>query len=111
MLRLNRFDYLAPSSVTDAAVLLLQHGPEAMLMAGGTDLLPNIKHRLCTPALVIGLRHLSELQGVYLDEDGWLAIGAGATLREVESDLLVTDRYPALAYAAQLISTPQVRTV
>jgi 4-hydroxybenzoyl-CoA reductase subunit beta len=111
VLRLNRFSYLAPASTEEAIELLQTHGQEAMLMAGGTDLLPNIKDRLFTPSYVIGIRQLPEMQRVALGDDGWLSIGAGVSLQRLESDPLITKAYPALAYAAQLISTPQVRAV
>lgn len=110
MLRLNRFEYIAPSSLDNAVALLERHGQDAMLMAGGTDLLPNIKHRLFTPAYVIGLRHLPELQSIS-EGDGLLTIGAGVSLRTVETHPLVGRHLPALAYAAHVISTPQVRAV
>lgn len=111
MLRLNRFSFLAPSSLKEAAALLEEHGSEAMLMAGGTDLLINIKHRLATPSYLIALRHLPELGGVTVDNDGGLRIGAAVSLKTLENHPLVRARYPALAEAAHLVSTPQVRAV
>jgi 4-hydroxybenzoyl-CoA reductase subunit beta len=111
MLRLSRFDYLAPGSVEEAVGMLQSYGPEAVLMAGGTDLLVNIKHRLCAPKYVVGLRRLSELSRLSCDPDGWLTVGAGVSLQRLETEPLVRDRYPALADAAHVISTPQVRAV
>lgn len=111
MLRLNRFSYLAPHSLDEALSLLVSEGEEAVLMAGGTDLLVNIKHRLVTPKSVIGIRRLPELQGIEARQDGWLTIGAGTTLRTLELEPAVRLRYPALTEAAHLVSTPQVRAV
>lgn len=111
MLRLNRFQYLSASSVEEAGRLLYSHGDGAMLMAGGTDLLVNIKHRLFTPAYVIGIRHLPELSKIKLESDGWLRIGAGVTLQRVEQDGYVQQEYPSLGNASRLVSVPQVRTV
>jgi 4-hydroxybenzoyl-CoA reductase subunit beta len=111
MLRLNRFTYLRPNSLPEALDLLESRAPDAMLMAGGTDLLPNIKHRLFTPKYVIGIRDLPELQGMSTDAEGWLTLGASVRLSTLESDPLIHQRYPALAYAASVISAPQVRTV
>jgi 4-hydroxybenzoyl-CoA reductase subunit beta len=110
VLRLNRFSYLQPSSIGEASAMLRQHGPEAVLMAGGTDVLVNIKHRVCTPRFVIGIRRLREL-GEVSEEEGGLAIGGGVTLQRLETDPRVVRHYPALAYAAHLISTPQVRAL
>jgi 4-hydroxybenzoyl-CoA reductase subunit beta len=109
MLRLNRFTYLSPASLEEAAVMLAEHGEDAALMAGGTDLLVNIKHRLATPKYVIGIRRLPELNQLSVDERGWLRVGAGITLSRIEHDPLLASRYPALSYAAQLVSSPQVR--
>lgn len=111
MLRLSRFQYLSPVSVEDAFDLLQRHGGDAMLMAGGTDVLVNIKHRIDTPKYVVGIRRLPELQSISGDGEGWLTVGAAVSLRRLESDALVQSRYAALAYAAHLISTPQVRAV
>jgi len=111
MMRLCRFQYLAPATVQEAFELLERYAPDTMLMAGGTDLLVNIKHRLCTPKYVIGIRRLPELQVVARQAGGWLTIGAGVTLRQVEQDPIIAQTYPALSYAAHLVSTPQVRAV
>ena len=109
MLRLNRFTYLAPASLREAAEMLEEHGEDAALMAGGTDLLVNIKHRIATPKYVIGIRRLPELNALTLDQRGWLHIGAGISLTRIEHDPLISNRYPALSYAARLVSSPQVR--
>jgi 4-hydroxybenzoyl-CoA reductase subunit beta len=111
VLRLNRFAYIAPPTLDEALGLLQEHGPDAMLMAGGTDLLVNIKHRLCTPEIVVGIRQLPELSGKYLSTNGWLNLGASTRLSSLETDGEIASRYPALAEAARLISAPQVRTV
>lgn len=110
MLRLNRFQYIAPRSLQEALTLLQDESESAVLMAGGTDVLVNIKHRLCTPERVIGIRHLPELDSIALDDE-WLTIGSAVTLSAVERHPVVSGRFPALARAARLISTPQVRAV
>ena len=56
MMRLPPFTYLAPVSVGDAVKLIADHGPEAMLVAGGTDLYPNMKRRQFEPTVLVGLR-------------------------------------------------------
>jgi len=109
VLRLSRFSYLAPSSLDEARHLLGRHSEDAVLMAGGTDVLVNIKHRLVTPDYVIGIRGLPELHRFGVELDGWLTIGAGVSLKRVEHDPVIQLRYPALAHAVHLISTPQVR--
>jgi 4-hydroxybenzoyl-CoA reductase subunit beta len=80
-------------------------------MAGGTDVLVNIKQRVATPKYLIGIRHLPDLDGVLQADTGWLTIGSATTLRQIEHDPLIASSYPALAYAASLVSVPQVRAV
>src|SRR5437763_14717695 len=81
MMRLPHFTYHAPRTVREAAEMLAAPGG-AMLVAGGTDLLPNMKRRQQVPATLIGLRRIDELRHITCDGDG-LTIGAGVTLTEV----------------------------
>ena len=64
MLRLPPFQYRAPHSLTEAAQMLSQEGERAMLVAGGTDLFPNMKRRQFTPPVVIGLRAIPSLKSI-----------------------------------------------
>lgn len=109
MLRLPPFDYLTPHCVEEAAALLHQYGPEAMLVAGGTDLLPNLKRALFTPQKLIGLRQLAELRTVTPDNRGGIRLGAGLTLSEIANNHWIQTNYPALTTAVLLVSTPQLR--
>ena len=63
MLRLPHFQYLAPRSLDEAASMLAEYGPQAMVVAGGTDLFPNMKRRQQEPPVVIGLRSVTALRG------------------------------------------------
>lgn len=120
MLRLPNFEYRAARTVGEALDWMAEcargeaKDPEAqvMLMAGGTDVLPNMKHRIFTPKVVIGLRGIATLRGISADRDdrdGGLSIGAGVRLSELAASTAVRARYPALAEAAASISTPQLR--
>jgi 4-hydroxybenzoyl-CoA reductase subunit beta len=111
MMRLPPFQYLAPVSVADAVKLMADHGPEAMLVAGGTDLYPNMKRRQFEPTVLVGLRGIRELAGVRQPGAGALAIGAGTTLTAVARHPEVRARYAALATAAGAVSTPQLRNM
>src|SRR5437660_9684169 len=88
VLRLPEFQYLAPRSLDEAADLLAEHGSSAMVVAGGTDLFPNMKRRQQEPSVVIGLRALADLRAVSAG-DGLVRIGATATLHEVATHPLV----------------------
>ncbi len=121
MLRLPRFTLLTPASVDEAATMLRDHqaarddaarigtpGLAVMLVAGGTDLYPNMKRRQFTPTTLIALHRA--LSREVRAQDG-LRIGAGATLTSVAGDRRVRDGYPALAEAAASVSTPQLRNM
>jgi 4-hydroxybenzoyl-CoA reductase subunit beta len=110
MMRLPPFEYLKPRTVADAVKYLGDRGPEAMLVAGGTDLYPNMKRRQFEPKALIGLRGIRELSGVRRTQGG-LTIGAGTTLTQVATHDDVARRYPALATAAGLVSSPQLRNM
>jgi 4-hydroxybenzoyl-CoA reductase subunit beta len=109
MMRLPPFDYLAPRALEEAVRLLGDHGPDAVPVAGGTDLYPNMKRRQIEPRVLVGLRGLRELQGISGDERAGLRVGAGVVLRRLLEHPAVAQGYPALARAAASISSPQVR--
>jgi 4-hydroxybenzoyl-CoA reductase subunit beta len=111
MMRLPPFTYLAPVSVADAVKLMAEHGRDAMLVAGGTDLYPNMKRRQFEPRVLVGLRGIGELAGARRGPDGDLVVGAGTTLTAVSQHRDVVAEYPALAQAAGLVSTPQLRNM
>jgi 4-hydroxybenzoyl-CoA reductase subunit beta len=104
--------------------MLAEGAADAMLLAGGTDLLPNMKRRQQTPKTLIGLRGVAELRRIReIDGDGGarggargadgggLAIGAGLRLSEIEADARVRARYAALWQAAAQIATPHLRNM
>ncbi len=117
MLRLPKFEYRAARTVAEALEWMGdlagvgERGPEAraMLMAGGTDVLPNMKQRIFTPSVVVGLRAIPALRGIAFDPAQGLRIGAGVSLAELAASPLVRERFPALATAAAAVSTPQLR--
>ena len=108
MLRLPRFELLQPSTVGEAARLLGERGG-AMLVAGGTDVFPNMKRRQYVPTTLVSLQRVAGARAI-ANGDG-LRIGAGATLTEVAEHPVVRERYPALAIAAGQVSTPQLRNM
>jgi 4-hydroxybenzoyl-CoA reductase subunit beta len=81
---------------------------DAMYIAGGTDLVPNMKHRLFEPDHLIALKGISDMHGIR-EADGHLRVGAAETLTAVASDALVLQRFPALANAAAHVAGPQLR--
>jgi 4-hydroxybenzoyl-CoA reductase subunit beta len=111
MMRLPPFRYLAPVSAADAVKLMADHGRDAMLVAGGTDLYPNMKRRQFEPGVLIGLRGIKELAGVRGTARTGITIGAGTTLTATSRHAEIVRHYPALATAAGLVSTPQLRNM
>ena len=111
MMRLPPFTYLAPVSVDDAVKLMRDRGDLAMLVAGGTDLYPNMKRRQFEPKVLVGLRGIRELRGIRGDAHSGLVIGSGTTLTATASHPAIARDYPALATAAGLVSTPQLRNM
>ncbi len=107
MLRLPPFRYLRPATARDAARLLAEHGKDAMAVAGGTDLYPNMKRRQFTPKVLVGLRGLPDAHAIAAN--GSLKLGAMATLADVAAHPAVLARWPAVACAAGLVSSPPLR--
>jgi 4-hydroxybenzoyl-CoA reductase subunit beta len=110
MMRLPNFRYLAPKTVVEAAAILADHAPgEAMLLAGGTDLLPNMKRRQQTPKVVVALRHVAGLAAI--TNGRGLTIGAGVTLTALAHDARVQRLVPGLHQAARQVATPHIRNM
>ena len=113
MLRLPQFGVELPADV-DAVVSLLREHPGARVVAGGTDILPNLKHRLDTPAKLISLAQVAELRRIEeLEVEGvrYLEIGAGMTLTQVSEHEEVREHFPSLAEAAGLVASPLIRNM
>ena len=110
MLRLPEFNYIQPRTLKQAAKALADLGPDAMLVAGGTDVYPKMKRGQFTPRNLISLRTLRELRGIRQNNEG-LWIGAGESLTTVSQHRLIAKHLPALAHAAESVSTPQLRNM
>jgi 4-hydroxybenzoyl-CoA reductase subunit beta len=111
MMRLPAFRYLAPTSLVEALAVLAGEGPAAAVVAGGTDLYPNMKRRHQTPGTVIGLRRVGEVHGVTATPDGGVRIGPATTLTALERHGSLAASYPALVAAVRSISTPLLRNM
>ena len=110
MLRLPPFEYHRPGSVGEAAGLLAELGDGALLIAGGTDVIPNMKHRLHEPEHLVSLRGVEELRGIDVRDDE-LVLGAGVSLADASAHPLVRSHLPALAEAAGQVAGPQLRSM
>ena len=102
MMRLPWFEHHAPKTVAEAARILAGEGPNAMLIAGGTDLLPNMKRRQMAPKVLVSLRNIPSMKG------NGASLGAGLTLTEV----IGNKRTPtALRQAAHQVATVHLRNM
>ena len=126
MLRLPPFRYHRPNTVEEAISLLTRFGDDALPIAGGTDLMPNMKHRLFTPAHVVSLNGIAAMRGIGTVNgpepasgngrvpraDGrHLRIGALETLADISGHPSVRRHFAGLADAAGLVAGPQLRNM
>ena len=110
MLRMPRFSVQTPSSIDEVVAALAT--PGARVVAGGTDLLPNLKHRLEQPPVLVSLQRVQGLGAVTEDEAaGVLRIGARVTLTGLSEHPRVRALLPSLARAAGIVASPLIRNM
>src|SRR2546430_10888490 len=109
MMRLPPFTYLAPKTVADAARLLGEHGADAMIVAGGTDLYPNMKRRQFEPKVLVGLGGICELRGVHGSASRVLTGGPRATPSSPSRHAETLRHHPPLATVAGRASPRPLR--
>jgi len=106
-----RFHLALPRSIEDCLKLLAERGPEAKLVAGGTDLLPQMKNGLIKPAAVIDLSGVADLRVLRREDGAGLRVGASVAAREIELDPYTRSTYPALAESGALVGSVQIRNL
>ena len=111
MIRLPAFTYVAPATVDRAVRAITDAGTAGMLVAGGTDLYPNMKRRQFEPTTLVGLRAIKELRGIGGTPGDGMRVGACTTLTAVATHPELARAYPGLATAAGLVSSPQLRNM
>jgi 4-hydroxybenzoyl-CoA reductase subunit beta len=112
MLRMPRFTFLQPKSLRQALRMKQDAGSEGMYVAGGTDLYPNMKRRHQEPRVVISLASIRALSRITGGAGGAaLSVGAGVTLTALHQHRRVSRFHPALARAAESVSTPLLRNM
>ncbi len=103
------FDIAEPLTAEEAVALKSAHSPSCFL-AGGTDLIPNLRHGIGSPDLLLSLAKIPELQQ-FEEKDGSLLIGAGVHIADLERSVLLRERYPAISMAAASIAGPGHRVM
>lgn len=106
---MRRFEYYEPGTLDEASALLVRHGAEASLLAGGTDLLVEIKEHIRWPKHVVNVKRIAGLAALAYDDRNGLRFGALVTAREIETSPVVLEKYPGLAQAARELGSIQVR--
>ena len=109
MMRLPWFGFHSPRTVAEAAKILAGEGPQAMLIAGGTDLVPNMKRRHQSPKTLVSLRRIEELKKI--SNGSGLTLGAGLSLSEVVHSDKVRSGYTGLYQAAAQVATVHLRNM
>jgi carbon-monoxide dehydrogenase medium subunit len=108
--RLREFDYHEPATLTEAIEILRAAGDEARVLAGGTDLVVDMKTGRMRPTTVVNLKRIPGLAGIEPVEAG-TRIGALTSVTVVEESLLIQNRHPAIAEAASILASPPVRAL
>ncbi len=105
---MNAFDYYQPKTAKEASQLLKKH-PDAMILAGGTDLLVRMKVRVYQPSVVIDIKRLPKADEIRFSTKTGLILGPAVSVRQTERHATVLDHYPALAQGAAFIGSTQIR--
>ena len=104
------FEYFDPPTLEEAVGLLERHGDDAKLMAGGQSLLPMMKLRMVSPAVVVDLWRVPDLD-TFRQDGGMIRIGAMTTHYALHNSPLIQSALPALADAARVVGDPLVRNL
>jgi len=108
---LPEFKIYRPKTLVEAIELLSLHGDRIKIVAGGTDLVINMKNRLLAPRFVLDIRGIDELRGISFDQERGLRIGALTTIREISESEIIKDKYRVLHEAASVVAGPNLRNM
>lgn len=103
------FRYERPHTLGEAVEILHRLGPQAQIIAGGTDVVIGLRDRTIQPKVVVDLKRIEELQPRIGLVDGRLSISAGTVMRDIEADATIAEHFPALAEAAATVGSVQIR--
>lgn len=105
------FALLRPRTLEQAVEQLAAHGPEAMLVAGGTDVVPNLRAGLFAPRVLVDLKAIRDLGGIRFEPGRGLQLGPLTTLTAIAESPVVREHYPVLAEAAATVASPVLRNM
>ena len=104
------FDYIAPTSVQEATTLLAEHGEQARMLAGGTDIIVQLREGLRDARMVIDIKKIPELMAIDYSAESGLTLGAGVPCYRVYENQEISTAYPALADSAHIIGGWQIQS-
>ncbi len=104
-------NYVTTDSLKESLRLLGENGDRAMVVAGGTDVIFNMRLKLFNPEVAVSIRDIEELQRVEELDDGGLRIGAGARLADLAEHAAINDRYPAFADSIVAVASTHIRNM
>jgi carbon-monoxide dehydrogenase medium subunit len=103
------FSYERPGTLAEALAMLGSNGGDARPLAGGTDLIIRLRDGTLRPEVVVDVKRIPELRPGIRDASGWLTIGATTSMTEIAADERIRDRFIALAEAAAVVGSVQIR--
>ena len=104
---MNKFEYAQPKTINEIFQYL--DGKDAVIKAGGIDLLDLMKEDLISPKRLVNIRNIGELSYIKENDDGSISIGPNVTLTDLVENKLISLFFPSLSEATGLIATPQIR--
>ncbi len=105
------FEYFTPDSVEEACQLLLQYGPKAKAIAGGTDVLIKMKKELLATEILVAIGQLPQLKKIEYVPGRGVVIGSAVTHNEVQNAKVLHEKYLSVAEAAHQMANSQVRNL
>lgn len=106
---LPRFEFLSPKTIEETIALMDQYGQKAKVLAGGTDLIPQMKNREVKPEYLLGLSQIPDLEGIQFAKRSGLKLGATCKISQIEKSDIIREHYPILTQAASVLGSTEIR--
>ena len=103
------FSYARPATIAEAVALLAEYGPDARVLAGGTDLIIRLRDGSVRPSIVVDVKRIAELDPAITEVDRRLHVPATAVMTDIVADARVQHAFPALVEAAAVVGSVQIR--
>jgi CO/xanthine dehydrogenase FAD-binding subunit len=111
LLELPKFDHIFCNTIEEACSSLAKHQGEALVLAGGTDLLVKMKHKKILPAYLINIKRIPDLNYIHYDDHAGVRIGALTTIQTLRNSPLILKKFSVLSQAAGVLGTAHVRNL